>query len=150
MKAGDSAKDGDRRRDSVVRRTGPLGEQSGNGVALPQLLAETVGSLGNPDASAPWAAVLTANDRTRLSAAVGRRSRPVSIDLDLVADMVESVLPESLAAMAADSRSRRRLAEQIARTLLEDPRSAARLQTLVAAVSSSADPSGAGRPGNSP
>lgn len=150
MMADDAAKGGDRRRDAGIRRSGPLGETPGNGEALPQLLAETVGSLGGPDASSSWATVLTDEDRRRLSVAVGRRSRPLLLDLELAADMVESVLPESLAAMVADSRSRRRLAEQIARTLLEDPRSAARLQTLVSALSSAATSSDAGRPGSSP
>jgi len=52
--------------------------------------------------------------------------------------------------MVADSRSRRRLAAQIARTLLDDPHSAARLQTLLAALVNAADTNASRQTRNSP
>lgn len=144
MKADNASKDGGSLRDSGIRRTGPVGEPQGGGESLPRLLSETIGSLGAPDPSAPWAAVLTPEDRVRLAAAVDRRGGQAAIGPELAADLVEAVLPRSLTAMVVDVRSRRRLAEQIARTLLEDPRSAERLQSLVAALRAAAPPAGVG------
>lgn len=127
-----------RRGEGPLRRTVSIdGGGDGAGQALPRLLAETVDSLGGRDDAAPWAAVLTKEDRQRLAAAVARRGA-AALDESLVADMVEAVLPEALAAMVEGPASRRRLAEQIARSLLDDPRSAARLQALVSALVESA------------
>jgi hypothetical protein len=144
------AKGDDRPRDSGIRKSGPVGEPHGTGEGLPLLLAETIGPFGKTDASAPWAAVLNSEDQTRLIAAVRRRGKSVAIDVELAADLVEAVLPALLTEMVADSRSRRRLAAQIARTLLDDPHSAARLQTLLAALVSAADTAATRQTRNSP
>jgi len=144
------AKGDDRPRNSGTRESGPVGEPHGTGEGLPLLLAETIRPFGKADASAPWAAVLNSEDQTRLIAAVCRRGKNVAIDAELAADLVEAVLPTLLTAMVADSRSRRRLATQIARTLLDDPHSAARLQTLLTALVNAADTTGTRQTRNSP
>ena len=124
------------------RKTTPPGT---GGEPLPHLLADAIDSLGARDDAAPWTATLTPADRDRLVAALGRRGGRASLDHSLTADLVEAVLPEPLAALVEGPQARRRLAERIAGTLLDDPVAAARLQTLVAALASG----GAG-PGRTP
>jgi hypothetical protein len=91
-------------------------------------------SLGGTGDAGPLSLSLTAEDRVRLVAVARRPDRSGPLDLDLAADLVEAVLPEALAAMAAGPVGRRRLVERIARSLLDDPESRRRLESLLAAV----------------
>lgn len=84
-------------------------------------------------AAAPWAIKLNDADRRRLIA-VARATGPLKLDAADVSALVRAVLPEALAAMAADDISRDRLIQRIAGSLLEDPQSRERLQALIGAL----------------
>jgi len=138
-----------RKTGDAARRTGPLpGSQPAGAVPLSHLLADTVDLLTSDDDSSPWHMVLTADDRQRLVDSIRRRGPRATFDLATAADLVEAVLPEALAAMAAGPTSRRRLIERIAESLIEDPPSARRLQELHAALVSIAfgPPTASGEP----
>lgn len=120
------------------------------GEPLPGLLADAVDSLAVRDEAAPWSASLTAEDRARLTAALGGRAGQVSLDAALAADLVEAVLPQTLAALVEGKDARRRLVVRIAGTLLDDPVSTARLQTLVTALGNDAAGAGPVSAGGSP
>lgn len=116
----------------------PAGEggAGGDAAALPRILSETVTSLAAGDAGAPWHVVLSADDRRRLIDVVrARGSRPV-LDLALTSDLVAAVLPQALVAIAEGREAQRRLVDLIARSLLDDPQSARRLEALVVAIQS--------------
>lgn len=106
----------------------------GEGAALPRILSETVTSLATGDAAAPWYAELSAEDRGRLVHVVQSRGDRLPLDLTLASELVAAVLPRALAAIADGPEAQRRLIELIARSLLDDPQSAHRLEALVAAI----------------
>jgi hypothetical protein len=110
---------------------------------LGRLLADAAGPVDGGEAGSPWEAVLTPEDRDRLAAAIRRRGG--NLDVPLAADMVAAVLPEAIASLVVGEASRRRLAERIAATLIEDPRSRGRLEALLAAVRASGDDPGGPR-----
>lgn len=129
------------------RKTQPLGGKPGgvrDSAALPRILAETVDAFASADDGAPWHAVLTDEDRERLLAVVRAHGGQTRLDLPTAADLVAAVLPQALAALVDGPTSQRRLVERIAQSLLDDPQSARRLQTLLAALVAQAD--GAGGP----
>lgn len=113
-------------------------------------LGDAVDSLRSQDPSAPWAASLTTGDRDRLAAVLGRRGGQATLDRSLAADLVEAVLPDLLAALVEGPTARRRLAERIASTLLDDPLAVARLQALVTVLSTNGVGSDGGTPRGSP
>jgi hypothetical protein len=102
--------------------------------ALPRVLSETVNALSTEDVGAPWHAVLSADDRQRLIDVVRARGSHVRLDLALAIDLVGAVIPQALVAIAEGPESQRRLMEVIARSLLEDPQSARRLEALIVAI----------------
>jgi hypothetical protein len=122
-------------RKSVLRP--PSWTESGNEgevAALPRILSETVNSLSVGDSGAPWHALLSADDRRRLIHVVRRRGSRPPLDLDMARDLVAAVLPQALVAIADGLDAQRRLVEVIARSLLDDPQSARRLEGLVDAI----------------
>jgi hypothetical protein len=147
MMAASGSNQGGHRAAGAGRKTAPL---DAGGEPLPHLLADAIDSLGAGDDGGPWSAALTAEDLDRLKAALGRRAGRVNLDAGLAADLVEAVLPEALASLVQGPGARRRLAERIAGTLLDDPVSAARLQTLVTALGNQAAARGRASPGGSP
>lgn len=137
--AGSGAGDAARGDEPSARTTaGPVGGQGED--HLGRLLADAAGPLDGDDAGSPWETALTTEDRDRLTAAVRRRGGV--LDVALAADMVAAVLPEAIASLVVGEASRRRLAERIAATLIEDPRSRVRLEALIAALRATADQPG--------
>lgn len=127
------------------RKTQPLTGKPGGvreSAALPRILAETVDAFASADDGAPWHAVLTDEDRDRLLAVVRARGGQATLDLPTAADLVAAVLPPALVAIADGPGSQRRLVERIAQSLLEDPQSARRLQTLLTALVAQAGSAG--------
>lgn len=105
---------------------------------LQRILSATAGGPGEADAGEPWHAALDEADRARLIAAVRQRGVDATLDVAMAADLVAAVMPSGLAAIAADERSRRRLMERIAQSLLEDPASARRIHLLFEAIKTAA------------
>jgi len=108
--------------------------ETGEGSALPRILSETVIDLASGDAGAPWHAVLSADDRRRLIDVVRARGPRTHLDLALASELVAAVLPRALVAIAEGREAQRRLVEVIARSLLDDPQSARRIEALVVAI----------------
>ena len=129
------------------RKTQSIGGRAGgaaDSAALPRILAETVDAFASADDGTPWHAVLTEEDRGRLLAVVRVRGVPAALDLATAADLVAAVLPRALAALADGPAAQRRLVERIAQSLLDDPQSALRLQSLFEAlVAQARSPGGA-------
>lgn len=140
MASAESGAGGARRGDEPSARTkaGPVGGPAED--HLGRLLADAAGPADGGEAGSPWEAVLTPEDRDRLAAAVRRRRG--GLDVALAADMVAAVLPEAIASLVVGEASRRRLAERIAATLIEDPRSRVRLEALLAALRAATDEPG--------
>lgn len=105
---------------------------------LQRILSATAAGPGDADAGEPWHAALDETDRARLIAAVRQRGANATLDVAMAADLVAAVMPSALAAIAADDRSRRRLMERIAQSLLEDPASARRIHLLFEAIRTAA------------
>jgi len=127
------------------RKTQPIGGKPGgvrDSAALPRILAETVDAFASADDRAPWHAVLTDEDRERLLAVVRARGGQATLDLLTAADLVADILPPALVALADGPGSQRRPVERIAQSLLEDPQSARRLQTLLTALVAQAGSTG--------
>lgn len=98
------------------------------------VLAATIESMDAPADRGIWEASLTPDDQQRLVGVALRHDRSAPLDVVLAADLVAAVMPKSLAAMAAGPDGGRRLVERIARSLLDDPVSRGRLESLWAAV----------------
>jgi|694.fasta_scaffold04047_7 hypothetical protein len=129
---------GDGRRNPADTAAGRLLRTSTSIADLQRILAATTGEAADGDAGTPWHAALDEMDRARLIAAVRQRGTDATLDVAMAADLVAAVMPSGLAAIAADERSRRRLMERIAESLLEDPASARRIQQLFEAIKAAA------------
>jgi hypothetical protein len=97
-------------------------------------LAEALQAMDRSDGVGLWGEALTPDDRQRLVEVARRRGRVGPLDEATAADLVEAVLPASLAAMAVGATGRRQLCERIARSLLDDPGCRSRLETLLRAA----------------
>lgn len=132
------ASSGDGRRDQPAAAQGQFLRTSTSIADLQRILSATAGGPGEADAGEPWHAALDEADRARLIAAVRQRGADATLDVTMAADLVAAVMPSALAAIAADDRSRRRLMERIAQSLLEDPTSARRIHLLFEAIRTAA------------
>lgn len=136
-KTGGGSSGGDRR-SRVDTAAGQVLRTSTSIADLQRILAATAGGADDADAGDPWHAALDEQDRARLIAAVRRRGVDATLDVAMAADLVAAVMPCGLAAIAADEKSRRRLMERIAQSLLEDPASSRRIHLLFEALRSAA------------
>lgn len=113
-------------------------------------IAETMSSLGSASDGTPWSAHLSVDDLRRLRGSVSGCEPFSAISVDLATGLVDAVLPEALSALLEGPGARQMLCQRIARTLLDDPVSVARLQRLVQALQETqSDPSDGGK-GNQP
>lgn len=134
----DGSSSGAGRTDQARAAAGQFLRTSTSIADLQRILSATAAGPGEADAGEPWHAALDEADRARLIAAVRQRGAGATLDVAMAADLVAAVMPSGLAAIAADDRSRRRLMERIAQSLLEDPASARRIQLLFEAIKTAA------------
>lgn len=127
-------------RDDFSRPSRVAPEARGEPAALPRILSETVNTLAAGDTAAPWHAELSEDDRQRLIEVVRARGSRPNLDLPLAADLVAAVLPRALVTIAEGVDAQRRLVGVIARSLLDDPQSARRLEALIAAIQAERSP----------
>lgn len=119
-------------RESVARASTPLADVARESQSAGMEIS--IDSLGEIEKASAWALQLTPDELQRMQDVLARRSGTAGLEHAVVAELVAVVLPHSLTSLVEGPRGRERLANRVARTLLDDPVSAARLQKMIPAL----------------